>query len=331
MLVFDGWARALAVDFSTGLIDDGYGDLIAFSAFEEVYGGDGADTFVSGSADDFMRANGHGTASYAKATSGVSVELLGHYQDTRGAGFDSLNGMDVLVGSSFDDTLTGAGKDDTLRGGAGDDILIAADSEDRDLLDGGEGFDTLSFLSYWPSVTVDLAAGTLVKDGGLDFARFTSIEKVVGSREGDVFYASAGDDVIVGGGASGNVKDRVSYEKASAAVTINLAVEVRAHRRLRRRPSQRRRQRDRHRLQRCSHRLEHGKRPVRRPRRRCDLQWLGRRHPGRWRRRRYGVVFALADRRHPESLRRVPPRRRARCATSWWGWRMRSAARPATP
>ena len=65
-----------------------------------------------------------GTASYASALAGVTVNLhLTGPQETFGAGVDWLKNIENLTGSSFDDTLTGSGHGSVISGGAGNDIL----------------------------------------------------------------------------------------------------------------------------------------------------------------------------------------------------------------
>jgi len=114
-------------------------------------GDSGVDTLEGGSGDDILightRHPGFGTvtASYASATAGVTVSIAQQptRQDTGGAGTDTLDGIDNLIGSAFDDVLTGDGLGNVLNGGDGDDILTGDGG--RDILSGGSGNDAFVF------------------------------------------------------------------------------------------------------------------------------------------------------------------------------------------
>src|SRR5205814_9605965 len=99
-------------------------------------GGAGKDLLDGGSNSD--------TASYAHATSGVTVNLsIATAQNVGGGqGIDTLASIENLIGSDFGDRLTGGGTNNTLQGGAGDDVLVGGAG--KDVLDGGLGTDTVS-------------------------------------------------------------------------------------------------------------------------------------------------------------------------------------------
>ncbi|MEF8756314.1 MAG: Calx-beta domain-containing protein [Accumulibacter sp.] len=114
------------------------------AANDTLQGGLGNDTVDGGAGTD--------TASYADATAGVTVTLTapGVQQNTVNAGLDTLNGIENLIGSGFNDSLTGDNGNNSLQGGAGNDTLRGALGNDfldagagNDTLDGGAGNDTL--------------------------------------------------------------------------------------------------------------------------------------------------------------------------------------------
>ena len=87
-----------------------------------------------GDANVLDGGDGSDTASYALATSGVTVDLgIAGPQETYGAGIDWLQNIENISGSPFNDTLTGNAGANIIAGGAGDDILT-----------GGGGADSLS-------------------------------------------------------------------------------------------------------------------------------------------------------------------------------------------
>lgn len=122
-------------------------------------GGAGADKHFGGTGSDWV--------SYAKAKSGVGMDLrnnLGNFGDAAGDKFDSIenimgsnfddgggivgtqglygnSGNNIIMGLGGDDTLFSNGGNDTLLGGSGNDIISG--SSGSDYLDGGAGIDTL--------------------------------------------------------------------------------------------------------------------------------------------------------------------------------------------
>ena len=181
---------------ATGLgsvsVSGGEGDdrLTGSAGDDELRGGDGADVLEGGAGNDVLRGDytqsgvdgDADTASYASAASGVTVSLaIAWAQDTGGAGFDTLQSIDRLVGSAFDDVLTGG--DDAfdffgieLDGGAGDDRLIAIGSAS---LFGADGSDRLEGGAENDMLSGDAGADVIDGGGGTDF--------MIGGGGDDVF------------------------------------------------------------------------------------------------------------------------------------------------
>jgi Ca2+-binding RTX toxin-like protein len=179
---------------------------------ENIIGGDGNDVFVGDQTDNIMEgglgddlingSQGHDTASYAHASSSVSVSLaITVAQNTQSAGNDTLVGIENLLGSDYADNLMGGADDNTLDGGLGDDRL-----------DGGQGLDTVSYAAasygedFVSGVSVDLQAG--VASGSLGNDQLVNIEMIIGSAYRDVLQGNdvantlsgnAGDDQLFGG------------------------------------------------------------------------------------------------------------------------------------
>ncbi|WLI47562.1 retention module-containing protein [Pseudomonas beijingensis] len=123
---------------------DGNDILSAGSGNNTLHGGAGDDVLYSGTGNDLLDGgSGNDTASYAHATSAVTVNLgLLAAQNTLGAGTDTLAGIENLVGSNFNDTLTGDGASNRINGGLGNDVLNGAGGDD--MLIGGLGNNTLT-------------------------------------------------------------------------------------------------------------------------------------------------------------------------------------------
>jgi Ca2+-binding RTX toxin-like protein len=212
----------------------GFENLIG-SSLSDTLTGDGNDNSIEGGlgADTLAGGLGNDTASYAGATSGVTVSLAlqGSAQNTGSAGTDTLSGFENLAGSGFNDSLTGDSNANTVSGGAGDDTLNPGANAGGtvDLLDGGAGSDTASFAGNASGVTATLNGAT---DGtatvaGLAIATLHSIENLTGGSGADVLTGDSGANVIEGGLGDdvldgGLGVDTLAFT-GSTAVTVNLA------------------------------------------------------------------------------------------------------------
>ncbi|MHA6196642.1 retention module-containing protein [Pseudomonas wadenswilerensis] len=123
---------------------DGNDVLIGGDGNDSLYGGNGNDLLIGGPGNDLLDGGaGIDTASYASATSGVTVNLsIAGQQNTVGAGLDTLVSIENLIGSDYNDTLTGDGNANVLQGGLGNDVLNGGGGDD--LLIGGRGDDTMT-------------------------------------------------------------------------------------------------------------------------------------------------------------------------------------------
>ena len=96
---------------------------------------------------------------------GITVVFKGNHRQETGEGYDRISGFENIIGSAFGDRLTGNNGRNIIHGGAGDDIIdgvwgydwidgsagddiIVISVLDAELLDGGEGKDTLVFGKY---------------------------------------------------------------------------------------------------------------------------------------------------------------------------------------
>ena len=87
---------------------------------------------------------GTDTASYLYAGSAVTVSLaVTSAQATGGSGSDTLQNIENLTGSAFNDTLTGSAAANVLDGGAGNDTLTGGAGNDTYRMGRGQGSDTI--------------------------------------------------------------------------------------------------------------------------------------------------------------------------------------------
>ena len=197
----------------------------AGSGDDVLTGGAGDDLVSGGDGDDVIDGDeGFDRASFSGSASPVFVDL-GAGTST-GDGTDSLQEVEEIVGSGFQDTLTGSERADSLiayssagdvlRGLGGDDFLDAGIRETD--LDGGAGNDTVTFLWGGPDDDTGFELD-LRTDSDSAGNKLTSIENVLGplyfvavtlhgddgpnSLTGggadDRIFGYGGDDVLVGG------------------------------------------------------------------------------------------------------------------------------------
>jgi len=160
-------AAAVTVDLATDSATGGDG-TDALESIENAIGskhndrltGDGDANILDGNdGDDSMDGvGGVDTASYATATSRVSVSLAlqGGAQDTLGAGSDTLLNFENLTGSAFGDRLIGDGSANVIKGGDGVDVATL-----------GGGNDT--FIGEITALKGTLKTGTMSVDIITDF------------------------------------------------------------------------------------------------------------------------------------------------------------------
>lgn len=202
------------------------------SAFDDTLSGNtGSNTIEGGAGADILKGfGGIDTASYAHATSGVTVSLaIASQQNTGGAGLDTLAGFENLTGSGFADTLTGNSGANVLRGGGGDDFCSGGGGSDRlaggagaDLLTGGIGADrfvfaegdTLPFASNCDVIAdFSLAQSDRIDLSGIDAAPaaagdqafvYRSTDPFTGTGVGEVRIVHSGANTILLGDVDGN-------------------------------------------------------------------------------------------------------------------------------
>jgi Ca2+-binding RTX toxin-like protein len=170
---------------------------------------DGDDTLIGGLGDDVLDGgDGRDLASYRGITAPLVIDLRlsGIPQDTGGAGFDTLIGIENVMGGTGDDTITGDGGDNILSGNAGDDWLWGGLGNDildggagNDALIGGEGIDTVTYASATGGISIIMWMRGFQPTGGAGSDAYSSIEIFVGSRFDDGIVSNDFDHTLKGG------------------------------------------------------------------------------------------------------------------------------------
>jgi serralysin len=137
-------------------------------------------------------------------------------------------------GTDFADLIVDGAGTANIAAGGGNDFIIAANEHNTEWIDGGDGFDTISYVNLY-GIDVDLSAsmegyGYAIQT--LDI--LTSIENVIGSKGDDTllgtaganeFFGLAGDDLLEGRGGADKLDggagfDTASYSRATTGVEI---------------------------------------------------------------------------------------------------------------
>ncbi|WP_298197508.1 calcium-binding protein, partial [Novosphingobium sp.] len=226
-LTGSNFADSLAGDTGNNTLDGGTGD-------DTLIGGAGADSLIGGAGTD--------TASYAGASAGVVASLGNAAINTGDASGDSYNGIENLLGSSFNDALHGDGGNNTLDGGVGFDTLVGGAGADS--LIGGAGTDTASYITATSGVVASLA-NAAINTGDAAGDSYNGIENLFGSDFNDELYGDlnnntltgglgndtldggAGDDILLGGAGGDSLvggigTDTATYAGASGPLTASL-------------------------------------------------------------------------------------------------------------
>lgn len=224
------------VGFGIDYINPGGRDRVVGTSFDDSFTlSAGTETIDGGSGVD--------TVVYQSSTSGVRINLNATVQSGGFAEGDQLSGIenvtgsqnhgDSLIGNSFANVLSGLGGNDTISGGGGNDTLMGGEGNDvltggidgcDDMILGGAGIDTITYVTT-RDMTITLgengAGGTgvinptsvpaIVED------RLFGIENVLGGQGNDTIAGNSqnnrleggagtdaidggsGDDIIIGG------------------------------------------------------------------------------------------------------------------------------------
>jgi Ca2+-binding RTX toxin-like protein len=175
------------------------------------------------------------TLVFDEGTQGVTVNLkTGKMIDSFGQA-ETLSGIEIIIGTSFNDKITGSdfadyliggGGNDTLSGGLGSDELYGGDGDDiligggdsdyfvggrgNDTIKGGSGFDLVDYSDEGGTlgITVNLATKKIIDTygdtdavTGVDRVRGTDVaDSMTGNGSANLFEGGAGNDTLDGAG-----------------------------------------------------------------------------------------------------------------------------------
>ncbi|MAP94085.1 MAG: hypothetical protein CMK07_03945 [Ponticaulis sp.] len=227
------FSEAISIHLGDGVLTLGNGSM-AISGFENITGSS-FDDFIRGDAGNNEIHGGDG-----------NDELRGNLGDDiiyagRGDDFvEGSNDQDLIFGGEGDDELRGGINDDEIHGedgndqifgGSGDDTIDGGEDDDlidggsgADTMDGGNGVDTLDYSSSNGAVTLDIVAGTGLRNAA-EGDTFSNFENFIGSGSDDVFIFNLPTGTALTGNfnAAGG-DDTADFSGAEAAVEVNNTV-----------------------------------------------------------------------------------------------------------
>jgi Ca2+-binding RTX toxin-like protein len=219
--------------------DEGPNEFFGREGDDQIDGGSGNDVLIGGEGDDaLIGGEGRDEVAYFDSSSAVTVDLGAGTANSTAQGSDSLQQIEDVFGTEFDDVITGGPGNNVLVGFAGDDHI-----------DGGPGRDTLDFgrnLGRIPGLRVNLSGqpwrnlppnSASLANGDADTV--LAMENVIGTRFPDILVGNQdenrlagfqGNDLLVGLGGDddlngGTEVDRVDFESAPSRVRVNISSE----------------------------------------------------------------------------------------------------------
>ena len=174
--------------------------------FENIYGGSANDMLIGNSANNLLLGNGGNDTLRG---------LGGADQLDGGDGNDTLlggGGSDYLIGGIGSDWLNGGDGYDWLIGGVGDDVYAfdnaTVNEVDTVVEQGGEGTDTLNFVSMTDNVTANLSSDSalatmahrIVHTGASGQA--ANLENIFGGAGTDTLIGNAANNLLLGNGGA---------------------------------------------------------------------------------------------------------------------------------
>lgn len=168
------------------LVGGSAGDILVGSDGDDLLDGGGGDDLLDGGggSDDLRGGAGDDIADYSLRSAPVAVTLDGSWNDGEAGEEDNVrddveilvggDGHDTLVGNTAGNAIDGGPGDDTIVGGDGEDLLLGGAGGDRitsrdggvvDVVDCGDGSDTLDAdrsdeTTSCESITYEVGGGT---------------------------------------------------------------------------------------------------------------------------------------------------------------------------
>jgi Ca2+-binding RTX toxin-like protein len=159
---------------------------------------------------------------------GLNIVHLGNDGETVHTGIVAIPGLPVSNSGGGLNIMYGGAGADTLVGGSSIDTFVVGGG--NDVLDGGAGFNTVSYIAATSGVTVSLGI-TVSQNTGFGADTLTNFQELVGSAFSDHLTGGPGNDIIDAGPGGNDVMDggggynSASFQYAPNGVTVSLALQ----------------------------------------------------------------------------------------------------------
>jgi Ca2+-binding RTX toxin-like protein len=125
--------------------EGGHDTLLGLGGDDQLFGGAGNDSLVGGAGADVLNGGeGIDLVDYSASAVAVDVDLRmkqGQYGDAAG---DTFEGVENVLGSSFDDSIEGDNGENVIIGGRGSDRMYGGRGNDTYVFSAGDGVDFIS-------------------------------------------------------------------------------------------------------------------------------------------------------------------------------------------
>jgi hypothetical protein len=214
-----------------------------------LYGDNGDDWFVAGQGDDWIvGGDGFDTVDYSGATGPINAATEVANNNTGNSGFDTINSVEKIIGSNYDDTLWafqvghqvwgGAGNDtlkgsgfgaSQLYGGAGNDTYEVWHEVNEVIEAAGDGVDLVvargnftlgqnveNLTLYQPPINSDPYAGASIlpnqAPGNFNGTGNDLANVIIGNGGANILFGQAGTDTLTGGAGADTLIGGVGYD-----------------------------------------------------------------------------------------------------------------------
>lgn len=239
----------LATQQADTLIGNELANTLQGNGGNDVLSGEAGDDLLIGGTgnDSFNGGVGNDTVSFQHSGAAVNVTLGSALaQSTGGAGVDTLQAIEALIGSSFNDTLIGDALANTLIGGAGVDSLVGGNGADVYYVDAAAdiikeistdtGVDSLYASADYSMASIHVENAYAFGGSDVDIQGNNYANQIGGGDGNNLLYGAGGHDSIYGHGANDTLiggagddyldggvgVDTASFEVHSVAINASL-------------------------------------------------------------------------------------------------------------
>lgn len=172
-------------------------------SIENVIGSSGVDWLVGDAGNNYLSGGAGNDLLEGKGGADVLDGGAGNDNLVTGGIFGAAAPGSLMIGGDGDDTIQSGNSNDTMLGGAGNDFLEVSNYVTTRVVDGGDGSDTLLFVStigaFAAGVTVDLNKGMQTIAPGVSVT-ISNVENITGTVAADTLLGDYNANTLRGGG-----------------------------------------------------------------------------------------------------------------------------------